>query len=210
MYFRTMKSSKEKMIAGEPYQAMGRELFDERQHAKEELHKYNNLAPSKIKERNQILKQLLGKTGKSFFIEPPFRCDYGYNIELGENFYANYNLTILDCAKVSIGVNVMIAPNVSLFTAGHPIHHEPRVAGWEYALPITIGDHVWIGGNTVINPGVSIGNNSVIGSGSVVTKDIPDNVVAVGNPCRVIKYISEEDKQYCYKNLKINDLPDLI
>ena len=193
-----MKSAKEKMIAGEPYQAMGRELFDERQHAKEELHKYNSLAPTKIKARNQMLKKLLGKTGKSFFIEPPFRCDYGYNIELGENFYANYNLTILDCAKVTIGDNVMIGPNVALYTAGHPIHHEPRVAGWEFARPISIGDNAWIGGNTVINPGVRIGKNTVIGSGSVVTKDIPDNVVAVGNPCRVIKEIRDGDREYYY------------
>ncbi|TYR33365.1 sugar O-acetyltransferase [Sphingobacterium phlebotomi] len=188
------KTEKEKMIAGELYQAMGKELMEERQYAKEQLFQYNNLEPSKIKARNQILKKLFSKTTNRFFIEPPFRCDYGYNIFLGDNFYANYNLIILDCAPVTIGDNVMIGPNVSLFTAGHPVHQEPRVAGWEFAKPITIGDNVWIGGHTVINPGVTIGKNTVIGSGSVVTKDIPENVVAAGNPCRVIREITDKDK----------------
>ena len=194
------------MIAGDPYLAMDKILFDERQHAKMELFKYNGMEPTKIRARNQILKNLLGKTASTFFIEPPFRCDYGYNIELGDNFYANYNLTILDCAPVKIGNNVMIAPNVSLFTAGHPVHPEPRIAGWEYAFPIVIEDNVWIGGNTVINPGVTIGKNSVIGSGSVVTKDIPANVVAAGNPCRVIRSITEEERLNCAKNQKIDDV----
>ena len=193
------KTAKEKMIAGEWYQAMGKDLMEERQYAKEQLFVYNNMEPSKIKARNQLLKKLLGKTTNRLFIEPPFRCDYGYNIFLGDNFYANYNLTVLDCAPVHIGDNVMIGPNVSLFTAGHPIHPEPRIAGWEFAKPIHIEDNVWIGGHTVVNPGVCIGKNSVIGSGSVVTKDIPANVVAVGNPCRVIREITDRDR----------DLPDL-
>ena len=200
-------TSKEKMIAGEPYIASGDELFKERQHAKVELQKFNLMDPTKIKARNKILKQLLGTTGQRFFFEPPFLCDYGYNIAIGENFYANYNLTILDCAKVSIGDDVMIAPNVSLFTAGHPVDAELRIAGWEFALPITIGNRVWIGGQTVINPGVTIGDNTVIGSGSVVTKDIPANVVAAGNPCRVIREIGEQDKIYYAKGRKF-DLSD--
>ncbi|KGE13191.1 sugar O-acetyltransferase [Sphingobacterium deserti] len=203
-----MKTSKEKMIAGEIYQAMGRELFDERQYAKEQLHIFNNLEPSKVKGRNQIIKKLFGKTTNLFFIEPPFRCDYGYNIFLGDNFYANFNLTILDCAPVTIGANVMIGPNVSIFTAGHPVHPEPRVAGWEFAKPVTIEDNVWIGGHTVINPGVTIGKNTVIGSGSIVTKDIPENVIAVGNPCRVIRSITDSDKHYYYKNEKFPNLED--
>lgn len=131
---------------------------------------------------------------------PPFHCDYGKNIEVGENFFANYNCIILDVAKVTIGKNVMFAPNVSIYTAGHPIHPDSRNSGYEYGIPVTIGDNVWIGGSVVINPGVTIGNNVVIGSGSVVTKDIPDNVIAVGNPCRVIREITEEDRKYYYKD----------
>ncbi len=188
-YHLKMKSAKEKMIAGELFLDMGGELFQERQQAKKMLHEFNQMDPTKVKARNQIIKKLFGKTSNRFFIEPPFRCDYGYNIEIGDNFYANYNLVILDGAKVIIGDNVMIAPNVSLFTASHPIDPIQRTEGWEFSKPITIGHQVWIGGNTVINPGVSIGDNSVIGSGSVVTKDIPANVVAVGNPCRVIRHI---------------------
>ncbi|MCY4779447.1 sugar O-acetyltransferase [Sphingobacterium sp. UT-1RO-CII-1] len=189
------KSVKQKMISGDPYQANGRELFDDRQRAKQALQTLNLLDPSKIKERNSIIKNLLGKTAKGFFIEPPFRCDYGYNIEVGNAFYANYNLTILDSAPVIIGNNVLIGPNVSLFTASHPIDSSLRIKGWEIAKPITIEDAVWIGGNTVINPGVTIGAGTVIGSGSVVTKNIPAGVVAAGNPCRIIRKITDQDKE---------------
>lgn len=196
-----MKTEKEKMISGKPYKAFGKELFAERQYAKEQLYILNSLHPNKVEERDEILKKLLGKTKNNFFIEPPFRCDYGYNIELGENFYSNYNLIILDCAKVSIGDNVLIAPNVGIYTAGHPVHYEKRNEQYEYAFPIEIGNNVWIGGNVVINPGVSIGDNTVIGSGSVVTKNIPANVIAVGNPCKVVREITDDDKKYYYKNL---------
>ncbi len=196
-----MKTEKEKMISGKPYKAFDKELFAERQYAKEQLYILNSLHPNKVEERDEILKTLLGKTKNNFYIEPPFRCDYGYNIELGENFYSNYNLIILDCAKVSIGDNVLIAPNVGIYTAGHPLHYEKRNEQYEYAFPIEIGNNVWIGGNVVINPGVSIGDNTVIGSGSVVTKNIPDNVIAVGNPCKVVREITDDDKKYYYKNL---------
>lgn len=182
------------MISGHLYKAFDEELLTERQQAKEMIFDFNSLRPSQIEQRNEILKNLLGKTKKTFFIEPPFRCDYGYNIEIGENFYSNYNLIILDCAKVMIGDNVLIGPNVGIFTAGHPLHHEIRNQEYEYAFPISISDNVWIGGNVVINPGTSIGKNSVIGSGSVVTKDIPDNVLAVGNPCKVLRNLTEADK----------------
>ncbi|TYP96918.1 maltose O-acetyltransferase [Sphingobacterium allocomposti] len=193
------------MVAGEIYKASGKELFEERQHAKEQLFLFNNLEPSKIKARKQLLKKLLGGTTSRFYIEPPFRCDYGYNIYLGDNFYANYNLTILDCAPVRIGDNVMMGPNVSLFTAGHPIDAAMRASGWEFAKPIVIGDNTWIGGQTVVNPGVQIGRNVVIGAGAVVTKDIPDNVVAAGNPCRVLREITERDRQFFYKNERFRD-----
>lgn len=198
-----MKSEKEKMISGKPYKAFGDELLAERQYAKEMIFDFNSLRPNQIDERNEILKRLLGKTKDKYFIEPPFRCDYGYNIKIGENFYSNYNLIILDCAPVKIGDNVLIGPNVSIYTAGHPLHYEIRNQEYEYAFPIIIGDNVWIGGNVVINPGVSIGENSVIGSGSVVTKDIPKNVIAIGNPCKVLRVITDDDKHYYFKNLKI-------
>ncbi|WP_409440492.1 sugar O-acetyltransferase [Pseudomonas sp.] len=140
------------------------------------------------------MKTLLGKTGEHVLIEALFHCDYGYNIELGENFYSNVNLVILDCAKVSIGRNVFIAPNVGLYTAGHPLDAERRNQGLEYAHPITIGDNVWIGGGVTVLPGVTIGEGAVIGAGSVVTKDIPAHVVAVGNPCRVLRTIDNADR----------------
>lgn len=194
-------SEKEKMISGKPYFANGKELFTERQNAKELVFEFNNSHPKELKFRVEIIKKLFGKTEKGFYIEPPFRCDYGYNILIGKNFYSNYNCTILDCAQVKIGDNVMFAPNVSIFTAGHPIHAEKRNTGVEYAFPVTIGDNVWIGGNVVINPGITIGKNSVIGSGSVVTKNIPDNVIAFGNPCQVIREITEEDKLYYFKKM---------
>nr|WP_312799862.1 sugar O-acetyltransferase [Pseudomonas sp.] len=136
----------------------------------------------------------MGKTGEHVLIEALFHCDYGYNIELGENFYSNVNLVILDCAKVSIGRNVFIAPNVGLYTAGHPLDAERRNQGLEYAHPITIGDNVWIGGGVTVLPGVTIGEGAVIGAGSVVTKDIPAHVVAVGNPCRVLRTIDNADR----------------
>jgi maltose O-acetyltransferase len=197
-----MKSEKDKMLAGNPYLANDPELVNERHFAKELVFDFNALRPAKVEERNAILLKLFGKTNGNFYIEPPFRCDYGYNIEIGNNFYANYNLIILDCSKVRIGNNVFIAPNVSIYTAGHPIHSHLRNQELEFALPIEIGDSVWIGGNVVINPGITIGNNSVIGSGSVVTKDIPSNVLVAGNPCRILRSITEEDKLYCYKNFQ--------
>lgn len=196
-----MDNEKAKMLTGQPYKAFGDILLSERQHAKELIFDFNNLRPTDVEKRNEIIKNLFGKTKNTFFIEPPFRCDYGYNIEIGENFYSNYNLIILDCSKVIIGDNVLIAPNVGIYTAGHPLHYEMRNEGYEYAFPIFIGNNVWIGGNVIINPGVKIGDNSVIGAGSVVTRDIPENVVAVGNPCRILKQITVEDKLFYYKDL---------
>ena len=198
-----MNSEKEKMLSGKLYKAFGNELFGERQYAKDQIYLFNSLAPSELGKRNEIIRRIFGKTREKFFIEPPFRCDYGYNIEIGENFYSNYNLIILDCAKVTIGDNVLIGPNVGIYTAGHPLDYELRKQEYEFAFPVTIGHNVWIGGNVVINPGISIGENCVIGSGSVVTKDLPGNVVAAGNPCKVIREISGNDKIFYYKNLKI-------
>jgi len=185
-------NEKQKMLAGELYNANYDEnLIKERIKAKEICHIYNKLKPSNIKKRENLIKKLFGVTGKQFFIEQDFWCDYGYNIFIGENFYMNHNCVILDCAKVEFGDNVFIAPNCSFYTAGHPIDVEARNKGLEFAKPIKVGNNVWIGGNVTVLPGVTIGNNVTIGAGSLVTKDIPDNVIAYGNPCRVIKNIDE-------------------
>lgn len=182
-------NEKEKMLSGHLYNPIDNELINERVKCKLMCQKYNNLQYDNIDERNSILKQILGKTKDKFFIEQPFICDYGYNIEIGENFYSNHNLTILDPAKVSFGDNVLIGPNVGFYTAEHPIDREERKKFLEYAKPITVGDNVWIGGGVNILSGVNIGNNVVVGAGSVVTKDIPDNVVVVGNPAKIIKKV---------------------
>lgn len=185
-----MKTEREKMLAGEIYDAnYDEELLSERLKAKDICFEYNNLKPSELEKRTELLKKLIGKTKNRFNIEPSFWCDYGYNIELGENFYSNHNLVILDAAKVKFGDNVFIAPNCGFYTAGHPLNKDERNKGLEYAKPITVGNDVWIGGNVVVLPGVTIGDNVVIGAGSVVTKDIPSGVVAYGNPCRAIREV---------------------
>lgn len=182
-------NEKEKMLRGEIYDATDAFLIEERNLCKDLCFDYNHLQPSKIEERKAIIKKLFGKTTANFHIEQPFYCDYGYNIEIGENFYTNVNGVILDCAKVTFGDNVFIAPNCGFYTAGHPFDVEQRNKALEYAYPITVGDNVWIGAGCSILPGVTIGDNTVIGAGSVVTKDIPANVLALGNPCRVIREI---------------------
>ena len=197
-------NQKERMLANLPYKAWLDGLREERIENKKRIYKYNQLEPGNDGERDRLIKEILGKTGERLSIEAPFHCDYGYNIEVGEDFFANYNFTVLDVGKVKIGDNAQIAPNVSIYTAGHPIHPDSRNSGYEYGIDITIGDNVWIGGNTCIMPGVTIGNNVVIGAGSVVTKDIPDNVIAVGNPCRVIREITEEDREYYYRDRKFD------
>ncbi len=151
-----------------------------------------------------IVKELFGKS-ENAFVNPPFYCDYGKNIEVGKNFYANYNCTILDVAKVMIGDNCMLAPNVAIYTAGHPVHPLTRNTLYEYGIEITIGDNVWIGGNTVICPGAHIGSNTVIGAGSVVTRDIPDYSIAAGNPCRVIRSITDADKKFYFRDLEFDE-----
>ncbi|MDO5518766.1 MAG: sugar O-acetyltransferase, partial [Clostridium sp.] len=189
-------NQKERMLNELPYKAWMDGLEDERVQNALKLHDYNLCRPDKREEMTKMIKDILGKTGENVCFMQPFRCDYGKNIEVGENFFANYNAVILDVGKVTIGKNVMFAPNVSIYTAGHPLHPDSRNSGYEYGIPVTIGNNVWVGGSVVINPGVTIGNNVVIGSGSVVTKDIPDNMIAVGNPCRVIREITEEDRKY--------------
>lgn len=183
-----MATEKEKMLAGEIYDANNDEqLLAERAECQQTLFELNQLPPKAVAERNLIVNRLLGKVGKGFTLVPPFYCDYGYNIEAGDNVFINTGCVILDGGKVRLGDNVFIAPQCGFYTAGHPLDAERRNAGLEYARPITIGDNVWIGGHVCVMPGVAIGDNSVIGGGSVVVHDIPSGVLAVGNPCKVIR-----------------------
>lgn len=184
--------------AGLPYLS-DEAVFQQQMGARHLTQQLNTVDRSDFESIGKIVKELLGKS-ENAFINPPFYCDYGFNIEVGKNFFANYNCTILDVAKVKIGDNCQMAPNVAIYTAGHPVHPETRNSGYEYGIPITIGDNVWIGGNSVICAGVTIGDNVVIGAGSVVTKDIPANVIAAGNPCRVIREITDADKHLYFKN----------
>lgn len=189
-----MKTEKEKAREGILYDANNdAELVAERLAAADITYMLNSLKPSQVAEREALFRRLFGKTGKVFSIVSPFYCDYGYNIEIGENFFMNMNCVILDGAKVTFGDNVFVAPGCGFYTAGHPLDAERRNAGLEYALPIRIGNNVWIGAQVCVLPGVTIGDNSVIGAGSVVTKDIPSGVLAAGNPCRVIRPITEAD-----------------
>lgn len=179
-------------------------VMEEQKNARRLTQALNTIDRSDFDGISRIVKELLGKS-EGAFINPPFYCDYGFHIEVGKNFFANYNCTILDVAKVTIGDNCQFAPNVSIYTAGHPVHPDTRNTMYEYGISVTIGDNVWVGGNTVICPGVHIGNNAVIGAGSVVTRDIPDNVVAAGNPCRVIREITEADRKLYFKDREFDD-----
>lgn len=188
-------TEKEKMLAGMIYDAnYDPQLIAERLDCKELCHDYNSLRPKDTEGRNAVIRRLLGSVQDGFLIEQPFVCDYGYNIHIGRNFYANHNLVILDGARVEFGDNVFIAPNCGFYTAGHPVEAEERNKGLEYARPIRVGNNVWIGANVCVLPGVSIGDGCVIGAGSVVVRDIPANSVAVGNPCKVVKKISGNEK----------------
>ncbi|XJZ26531.1 sugar O-acetyltransferase [Bacillota bacterium Lsc_1132] len=184
-----MKSEKEKMLNGELYNAGDPLLIKERENARRLTRLFNQSAENEIEKRTELLKELLGSTGEHFFIEPNFRCDYGYNIHVGENFFANFDCTILDVMEVRIGSNCFFGPGVHIYTATHPLNPYERIAGPEFAKPVTIGDNVWIGGRAVINPGVTIGKNVVVASGAVVTKDVPDQVAVAGNPATIIKKI---------------------
>lgn len=189
-------TEKEKAAKGLLYDAnYDKELINDRAFCKGLCYEYNHLHPSKTEERTELMRKILGKAAGNFLIEQPFFCDYGYNIEIGNNFYANHNCVILDCAKVIFGDNVFLAPNCGFYTAGHPIDVEQRNSGLEFAYPIKIGNNVWIGANVAVLPGVTIGDNTVIGAGSIVTRDIPSGVVAVGNPCKIIRDITDEDRK---------------
>ncbi len=186
-----MKTEKQKMLSGELYDASDKELTNERFQARLLLKELNDKRENEAEKIDQILKYLIPNKGKDLFIQTPFYCDYGSNIVVGDNVYFNFNCVVLDVMKVSIGSRTMMGPNVQIYTATHPINYKERATGLEFAKPITIGEDVWLGGNTVVCPGVSIGDRSVIGAGSVVTKDIPADVFAAGNPCKVIRKLEQ-------------------
>ena len=184
-----MKSELEKMLSGELYDASDAELTKMRLRARSLFTAYNLIPADQYEERKALLGELFGSTGKAIDIQTPFYCDYGSNIYAGENLFLNFNCIILDCATVTFGRNVFLAPNVQIYTAYHPVIASERIKGPELAAPITIGDNVWLGGGVIVCPGVTIGSNTTIGAGSVVTKNIPSNVVAAGNPCKVIRQL---------------------
>jgi maltose O-acetyltransferase len=184
-----MKTEKEKMLNGELYNPADPELVKGRENARRLTRMFNLTLETEIDLRSNILKELFGSSGENIYIEPTIRCDYGYNLHVGDNFYANFDCVFLDVCEIRIGKNCFIAPGVHIYTATHPIDPLERISGTEYGKPVTIGDNVWIGGRAVINPGVKIGNNVVVASGAVITKDVPDNVVVGGNPARIIKHI---------------------
>ncbi|HHP2683055.1 TPA: chorismate mutase [Enterococcus faecium] len=194
------KTEKEKMIAGELYFANDPELVADRMFARSQSQIINQAESAEL--RSQLLKETFGRTGKKIYMEPVINFDYGYNIFVGENFYANFNCTFLDVSTIEIGDNCMFAPNVQLYTATHPLHPVKRNSGLEYAKPIKIGDNVWLGGGVIVTPGVTLGNNVVVGAGSVVTKSFPDNVVIAGNPARIIKTVEEESLEESLETLR--------
>lgn len=190
----TFEAEWQKMLSGEIYNAGHPEFIRRLAVTREKIWEYNNMHPSKKEESKALFRSIVGDCGETFHINRPFRCDYGCNIHIGNNFFANFNLTILDEAAVTIGDNVFIGPNVSIYTACHPLEPEARNTGAEWAEPVTIGNSVWIGGSTTILPGVTIGDNCVIGAGSVVSKNVDSNIVVAGNPARVIKRLTIRDE----------------
>lgn len=189
-----MMTEKEKAKAGILYNSnFDKEIIGERLVCQKKCQEYNLLPVDAVEERKKKIAEIIQEIGEGFWIEQPFRCDLGYNLHIGKGFYSNYNLVILDEGDVTIGDYVLIGPDCGIYTAGHPIHIGQRQEGLEYAKPVTIGNHVWLGGGVRVLPGVTIGDNVVIGSGSVVTKDIPTNTIAAGNPCRVIREVTEEE-----------------
>jgi maltose O-acetyltransferase len=186
----------DKMLSGLLYQASDKALSEMRDEAKNLMYDYNHLRPTDHEAKEVVLKELLGFKGRDVYMNQPIYVDYGKHIFIGDHFFSNYDCTFLDVAKITIGNNVMFGPKVSLLTATHPLDKTVRNEQYEYGLPITIKDDVWIGGNVVVNPGVTIGSGVVVGSGSVVTKDLPDDTLCYGNPCRVIRKLTDDDKAY--------------
>ena len=197
----------EKIKSGELYDcspaAIPEELNQKVEACKELLHDFNHSRPGETRLREDIIRKVFAEVGENCYIEPPFHANWGCNMHVGRNFYANFNLTVVDDADITIGDSVMIAPNVTLVTGTHPVCPELREMAYQYNLPVRIGSRVWIGAGAIILPGVAIGDDSVIGAGSVVTRDIPAGVVAVGNPCRVLREIGGRDYEYYYKDRRV-------
>jgi galactoside O-acetyltransferase len=193
---------RERIASGKLFTDMVEGLPEDRLRGKELMYDFNHTRPTETQKRMELMKSMFGALGKDCWIEPPINICYGSNVFIGDYLYANMNLTLVDDTRITIGNSVLIAPNVTIAVTGHPVHPELRPMGEMYAFPVTIGNHVWIGSNVVICPGVTIGDNAVIGAGSIVTKNIPANSIAVGNPCRVIREINDDDKLYYYKDLK--------
>ncbi|WP_225037301.1 sugar O-acetyltransferase [Winogradskyella sp. SM1960] len=186
-----MKTEKQKMLSGELYDASDKKLTEERLNTRLLLKKINDLAENQEEKKNRLLEKLIPYKGKNLFIQTPFYCDYGTNIEIGEDVYFNFNCVVLDVMKVFIGSRTLIGPNVQIYTATHPINYKERSSGLEFAKAISIGEDVWIGGGVIICPGITIGDRTIIGAGSVVTKDVPSDMFAAGNPCKVIRKLEK-------------------
>lgn len=184
-----MPTEKELMLAGEMYDPMDPEIVRDREVARRYMREYNTTLETDYSLRYEILSKLFGSIGKAATVEPTFKCDYGYNIHVGENFYANFDCVILDVCEVRIGINCFLAPGVHIYTATHPVHPQERCSGREFGKPVTIGDNVWLGGRSIVLPGVTIGDNAVIGAGAVVVKDVPPGVIVGGNPAGIIRPI---------------------
>ncbi len=198
---------KERMLAGLPYRANEGTLPQDQLENKRKIYEYNFSRPDETEKRQSLLTAILGKCGRNVTVLPPFHCDYGKHIEIGDGVFINYNCVILDVCPVTIGARSLLGPNVCLAAAGHPVHPLSRQSGYEYGAPISIGQDVWLGAGVIVNPGIRIGDGSVIGAGSVVTKDIPGGVIAVGNPCRVLRPITEEDRKFYFKK-RVFDVTD--
>ena len=199
------EEERRRMMEGKLYLPTGEELLADQAVCLERLYEYNHTRPSQNEEREALLKEMFAEIGEGVYLEPPFHANWaGHHVHMGKNVYANFNLTLVDDGEIYIGDYTMIGPNVTIATAGHPVLPELRQEAYQFNIPVHIGKNVWIGAGVIILPGVPVGDNTVIGAGSVVTKDIPSDVVAVGNPCRVLRPIGEKDRIYYYKDQKID------
>lgn len=199
------EEERRRMMEGKLYLPTGEELLANQAVCLERLYEYNHTRPSQNEEREALLKEMFAEIGEGVYLEPPFHANWaGHHVHMGKNVYANFNLTLVDDGEIYIGDYTMIGPNVTIATAGHPVLPELRQEAYQFNIPVHIGKNVWIGAGVIILPGVTVGDNTVIGAGSVVTKDIPSDVVAVGNPCRVLRPIGEKDRIYYYKDQKID------